>query len=63
MEKNLKQGVISYKSPIRDFGLLDLEKWVVALPLHIDASRSQRMLGSLMVRQDQMKRLVLVGRG
>ena len=61
MEKNLKQAVISYKSPIRDFGLL--EKWVVALPLHINASRSQRMLGPVMARQDQMKRLVLVGRG
>lgn len=61
MEKNLKQGVISYKSPIRDFGLL--EKWVVALPLHINASRSQRMLEPVMARQDQMKRLVLVGRG
>lgn len=61
MEKTLKQGVISYKSPIRDFVLL--EKWVVALPLHINASRSQRMLGPVMARQDQMKRLVLVGRG
>lgn len=56
MEKNLKQGVISHKSPIRDFGLLDLEKWVVALPFHIDASRSQRILRPLMARQDQMKR-------
>ena len=61
MEKTLKQGVISYTSPIRDFGLL--EKWVVALPLHINASRSQRMLEPVMARQDQMKRLVLVGRG
>lgn len=29
---------------------------MVALPSHIDASRSQRILRPLMARQDQMKR-------